>query len=181
MKSAIFLANGFEECEALIVVDLLRRAKLPIDIVSIEDNTHVISSHNVEIICDENINDINFNEYEALILPGGMPGTLNLEKNQKLIKALIKHNNNHKLIAAICAAPSVLGHIGLLDGLNFTCFPSFEEGINGIYQHAYVVQDANIITSCGLAGAFDFAHKIIENLKDIETAQAVFKQIQKIN
>lgn len=179
MKCAIFCANGFEECEALLVVDLLRRAGIEIEIISMNDELEVISSHNVKILADECFIDVNCREYDALILPGGQPGTTNLQANEKLGNAILKHVEEGKLMCAICAAPSVLGHLGILEGKNATCYPSFEDKCIGAIMHTNkVVQDGNIITGKGLGAAIEFSAKIIENLKDKDTAEKILSQIQ---
>lgn len=179
MKCAIFCANGFEECEALLVVDLLRRANIEIEIISMNDELEVTSSHNVKIIADECFMDANFREYDALILPGGLPGTTHLQANERLASILLKHAEQGKLLCAICAAPSVLGHLGILEDKHATCFPTFKDKCTGaLLSEDKVVQDGNIITGKGLGAAIEFASKIIENLIDKETADTVLKQIQ---
>ncbi|MEF9967519.1 MAG: DJ-1/PfpI family protein [Longicatena sp.] len=179
MKTAIFCANGFEECEALLVVDLLRRANMEIDIISMNDTLEVKSSHNVTITADDCFIDTNFHEYDVLVLPGGMPGTKNLQDNERLKTIIKKHNEQNKLICAICAAPSILGQLGLLQNKNATCFPTFKDkciGANLIDDT--VVQDGNIITGVGLGAAIEFACKIIENCIGKEEADKILTQIQ---
>lgn len=179
MKCAIFCANGFEECEALLVTDLLRRANIQIDIVSMNQELEVTSSHNVKIIADECFMDINFSEYDVLILPGGQPGTTHLQENEKLQKVILNHHAKGKLLCAICAAPSILGFLGLLQNKKATCFPTFRDKCTGaLLSDEKVVQDGNIITGKGLGAAIEFAACIINNIQDKETAETVLKQIQ---
>ncbi|MEG0656979.1 DJ-1 family glyoxalase III [Anaerorhabdus sp.] len=179
MKSAIFCANGFEECEALIVVDLLRRANLEIDIISMHEELEVKSSHQVTIIADKSFVDCNFNEYDILILPGGMPGTTHLLEDERLKRVLLHHNKQGKLLCAICAAPSVLGSLGLLENKNATCFPTFQDKCTGaLISDTKVVQDGNIITGKGLGAAIEFASCIIENCLGKEQAEKILNQIQ---
>lgn len=179
MKCAIFCANGFEECEALIVVDMLRRASIEIETISMNETNEVISSHNVKIITDEIFDETNLREYDVLILPGGMPGTTALKENTKLQNALIKHDGQAKLICAICAAPSILGQLGLLKGKRATCYPGYEKFcLDAIMVPDKVVKDDNIITAKGLGAAFEFASIIIETITDKDTAVSIIEQIQ---
>lgn len=179
MKCAIFCANGFEECEALIVVDMLRRASIEIETISMNETNEVISSHNVKIITDEIFDETNLREYEVLILPGGMPGTTVLKENTKLQNALIKHDGQAKLICAICAAPSILGQLGLLKGKRATCYPGYEKFcLDAIMVPDKVVKDDNIITAKGLGAAFEFASIIIETITNKDTAVSIIEQIQ---
>ena len=166
----VFLANGFEECEALAPIDILRRAGFDLKTVGVNGKT-AIGSHNIPIICDITTDEITFENLEAVILPGGMPGTLNLE-NDKTVQAAIDYaNENGLLIGAICAAPSVLGHKGLLNGKNATCFPGFEKDLLGAnVTGEAVVCDSNIITAKGAGVAFNFGFELLNYLKDEKTA-----------
>ena len=166
----VFLANGFEECEALAPIDILRRAGFDLKTVGVSGKT-AIGSHNIPIICDIETDEITFENLDAVILPGGMPGTINLE-NDKTVQAAIDYaNENGLLIGAICAAPSVLGHKGLLNGKNATCFPGFEKDLQGAtVTSEAVVRDGNIITAKGAGVAFDFGFELLSYLKDKKTA-----------
>ncbi len=164
-KCAIFLANGFEECEGLIVVDLLRRAGVPITTVSMSDNLSVISSHGITLQADSLWRDFEEENFEALILPGGKVGTENLDACDALKEVLKKHCEEGKLTCAICAAPSVLGNIGLLKGKHYTCFPSFySKDYEGIYEMELAVRDGNIITGRGMGATIEFAREILKCL-----------------
>ncbi len=166
----VFLANGFEECEALAPIDILRRAGFNVITVGVNGKT-AVGSHNIPVICDITTNEVTFENLEAVILPGGMPGTVNLENNETVQKAIDYANNNGLLIGAICAAPSVLGHKGLLNGKKATCFPGFENDLLGAeYIDTAVVRDGNIITAKGAGVAFSFGFELLSYLKDEKTA-----------
>ena len=174
MKTMIVVTNGLEECEALVTYDLLYRAGIEVELVGLQDE--VLSSHNVLFKAHKNIDNIDENEYECLVLPGGMPGTLNLEKDervQKLIDSFVSHN---KYIAAICAAPSILIHKGLLKDNKFICFPGFENGLTPANEKA--VQDDKFITGKGLGAAIEFSYLIIKNLVSEDKAKEVISKIQ---
>lgn len=164
-KCAIFLADGFEDCEGLITIDILRRGRVTIDTVSMNDSLQVHTSHGVTLQADKLFKDVNTEDYDVLILPGGKAGTANLEKNDRLKQALTKHCESGKLTCAICAAPSILGHLGLLKGKNYTCFPEFEDqSYGGQYQMELAVKDGNIITARGMGATIEFARLILKQL-----------------
>ncbi len=166
----VFLANGFEECEALAPIDILRRAGFNVITVGVNGNI-AIGAHNIPVLCDTTTDEITFENLEAVILPGGMPGTLNLENDKIVEKAIDYTAKNGILIGAICAAPSVLGHKGLLDGKKATCFPGFEKDLLGAtVTNTSVVRDGNIITAKGAGVAFDFGFELLAYLKDEKTA-----------
>ena len=177
-QACIFLATGYEEVEMLTVVDMLRRAKISIDMVSITDQKEVTSSHNVTITADKTLSEVNFDETEMLILPGGIPGTPNLRACDPLCKKLKEFAANGKKVAAVCAAPTVLGELGILAGKKATCYPSFADKLaTGDYVKRPVVTDGNVITSRGMGTCIEFAGAIIEALKDKATADAVKEAI----
>ncbi len=161
----VFLANGFEEIEALAVVDVLRRAELNVITVGVGED-FVIGSHQIPVAADiSEKNMVLDDKVEAIVLPGGMPGTLNLEKSPVVQKAIDWAVENDKLICAICAAPSILGHKGLLDGKKATCFPGFEEELFGAeISKEFVVKNGNIITAKGMGSAVEFGLQIAEQL-----------------
>lgn len=166
-KAAIFLATGFEEIEAISIIDVLRRGEVEIDIVSVSGNESVQGSHGINIISDKLFFDIDFSEYELLILPGGMPGTLNLSKHEGLCELLKEFNKKEKYIAAICAAPSVLGKLNILEGKKVTCYPGYEEELlGGIVTNSDIVRDGNIITGKGAGVAIKFSLDILKLYKD---------------
>ena len=173
-KAAIFLADGFEEMEAIAPIDILRRAGIEVDTVSINSDLKVIGAHGVKLETDINIKDVNVDLYDAVICPGGLPGSTNLRDNDKVISIIKEANSNGKLIAAICAAPIVLDAAGVLD-VNYTTYPTVEKGIkSGTYQtDKKVVLDKNIITSAGPSTATDFAIEIVRYLLDDNSAKTI--------
>lgn len=178
-KVYIFLADGFEEIEGLTVVDLLRRAEIDIQMVSITGKKEVTGSHNITVLADALFEELNFEDADLLVLPGGMPGTRYLGEHEGLGRLLEEFNNRKKLLAAICAAPSVLGTKGLLKGKNATCYPGFEDklvGANAMLQD--VVRDDNVVTSRGMGTAIDFSLALIRELKSEAEASKLAKAIQ---
>lgn len=178
----VFLAPGFEEIEALAVVDVLRRAELDVLTVGVGED-FVIGSHQIPVACDIFERDLILDEkIEAIVLPGGMPGTLNLEKSENVQKAIDWAIENDKLVCAICAAPSILGHKGLLDDKNATCFPGFEDELFGAsISKDYVVKDGQIITARGMGSAIEFGLQIAESLTSKENAQKIRASLQIYN
>lgn len=167
----VFLAEGFEEIEALAVVDILRRAEVPVSTVSIKEKTMIKGAHNITVMTDMVLEDIDSSKIDALILPGGMPGTLHLSKDSRLKQLILDSNKKGILIGAICAAPSILGESNMLIGKDAVCFPGFEEqllGANVLYDK--VVVSDNIVTSRGAGTAMDFGFKLVELLKDKQTS-----------
>jgi 4-methyl-5(b-hydroxyethyl)-thiazole monophosphate biosynthesis len=161
----LFLAEGFEECEALIPLDILRRANIEVKTIGVTGKT-VCGSHNIPVVCDEEIENIEFSsDISAVILPGGMPGTLNLKANKKLENIILEANNNGLIVAAICAAPLILGNLGLLKGKSAICYPGFENELIGAQiSEKCVAKDGNIITAKGVGAAFDFGFEILNAL-----------------
>lgn len=177
-KVYIFLADGFEEIEGLTVVDLLRRAGIEINMVSITGKLQVTGSHKITVLADSLFEETKFDDADMLVLPGGMPGTLHLKEHEGLDKLLRKFHSEKKYIAAICAAPGVLGSKGFLKGKNATCYPGCEEdlaGANVLVRE--VVEDGNMITSRGLGTAIDFSLAIIKKLTDEKTAKEIAYRI----
>ena len=174
MKTMILVANGLEECEALVTYDLLFRAGIETDLVGLENE--ITSSHNVTFKAHKNINDVNTNDYDCLVLPGGMPGTLNLENDNRVQKIIDSFIDSNKYVAAICAAPSILIHKGLLQSNKFICFPGFENGLTPANEKA--TQDNKFITGKGLGAAFEFSYLIIKNLVNEDKAKEVLNKIQ---
>ena len=170
MRCAIFLAKGFEDCEGMITIDMLRRAGIPIDSVSITDDLIVETSHGVRLFADKTWKEIDPSGYDVLILPGGKVGTMNLDGFEPLKNALKAHFESGKLTCAICAAPSVLGHLGILNGRHYTSFPAFaSDSYGGIYETELAVEDGNVITGRGMGATIEFARLIIRRLTDDET------------
>lgn len=177
-KACVFLAPGFEEVEGLTVVDLLRRADVELTMVSIGETRSITGSHGITVEADKLFEEMDYAEQDLLLLPGGMPGTLNLKGCSKLLELLHEFNNQGKLIAAICAAPTVFGHMGILQGKKATCYPGCEDGLGGAqYLTDSVVVDGNITTSRGVGTAIDFALALIAQLYDQEKADAIGESI----
>lgn len=175
----LFLAEGFEEIEALSVVDLLRRADIEIKTVSITDKLEVEGSHKIKVLADSIFESDQLEDGVMLVLPGGLKGTNNLMAHKGLKELLFTYQNNQKKLAAICAAPSILGMNGILRGKKATCFPGFEEKLLGAEPVSEkVVVDGNIITSRGAGTAIDFALSIIAELRNGQLAEQLANTIQ---
>lgn len=173
-KIGIFMADGCEEIEGLAVVDIMRRVGIEITMISISDKKEVTSSHKVTFLADVLKNEVSYDELDGIILPGGMPGTLNLGADDTVIKTIRDFASAGKLVAAICAAPSVLGREGLLQGKKATCHPGFEEKLLGAECLTNpVVRDGNIITSRGMGTAIPFALEIVRYFLDEEAVEKV--------
>ncbi|MBR1855633.1 MAG: DJ-1/PfpI family protein [Oribacterium sp.] len=179
MKVFAFIADGSEEVECLAVVDLLRRAKFDVTLVSINKENRVHTSHDIDIITDTTIDKVNVDDADILFLPGGGEGTKNLKSSKALSDMLLTHAGKNKPIAAICAAPSVLGLLGLLRGRNATCYPGFEDQLTEANcVHDGVVTDGNITTARGLGYALDLGLRLIELYKSPEESKKIKSAIQ---
>lgn len=174
---AVFLADGFEEIEALATVDILRRAHLNVQTVGVGSATPT-GAHNMPIVADLSEQDVVMADIEAVILPGGMPGTLHLEKSAVVQEAVRYAMEHHLPVAAICAAPSILGHGGYLQGKQATCYPGFESELYGAVLCDGVVTDGNITTACGAGVAIDFALELVRLLVSAEEAESIRRGIQ---
>ena len=165
MKIIVFLADGFEEVEALTVVDYLRRMDIEVDMVSINSEKNVKGAHGIEVVTNKLVGDLDLDEYKGVVIPGGLPGATNLQKSSDVIKIVKELNDKEKLVAAICAGPVVLQEAGIIKNRSFTCYPGFQGNIvDGNYTDRHVVKDKNIITGKGPALAVDFALKIVDYL-----------------
>lgn len=174
----VFLADGFEIIEALAPVDMLRRAKIDVKTVGVSSEI-VTSSCGVGVKCDMTIDEFDFYDVEAVVLPGGMPGTLNLENSSAVQKVIDNANNTNAFICAICAAPSILGHKGLLSGKKAVCFPGFENSLEGCESCCeYVVTDGKFITAKGAGVCIDFGLEIVKQLRGGELSDEIRKSIQ---
>ncbi|MEE1248636.1 MAG: DJ-1 family glyoxalase III [Lachnospiraceae bacterium] len=174
----IFFADKCEEIEGLAVVDIIRRAKMNITSISITAEPRVTGSHNITFETDTVLEEVDFDKLDGIILPGGMPGTLNLGANEKVTEAVKKFAKEGKMVAAICAAPSVLGACGVLEGKNACCHPGFEDkltGANVLYEN--VVTDKNVITSRGMGTVIDFGLAIVSYFGDEELLADVKKHL----
>lgn len=174
----IFLADGFEEIEALTPIDMLRRAGVQVTSVSINDTTTVIGAHNIPVIADKTIAEVAIENIDMVILPGGLPGSDNLRMNQKVNAFIDQAVKQEKFVCAICAAPRILGEKGLLKGKKAVCYPGFEKYLTGAsIVDAGCVRDGNIITAKGMGKATEFSLALIEALKDKETADKISSSV----
>ena len=177
-KAGIFFADGFEEVEALTVVDLLRRAGIEALCVSVANKTEAVGSHGIKVAMDTAIDGLDFDSLDVIVCPGGMPGTKNLEKCDKLTEKIKEFNAGGKLIAAICAAPMIFGHLGLLKDKKACIYPDMESeliGANVVYDK--VAKADNIITSRGMGTAIPFGLEIIATLIGKSAADDLAKKI----
>ncbi|GHT34602.1 thiazole biosynthesis protein ThiJ [Bacteroidia bacterium] len=176
MKAYIFFATGFEEIEAVSVIDVLRRAGVEVEAIAIpeeDDEYWVEGAHDISVIGDNNFDDGDFSDGDILILPGGQPGTDNLNANKDLKKLILQYHEQGKYIAAICAAPLILGGLGLLKGKRAVCYPGYEKQLVGaeIATDERVVVDGKIITSKGPGTAIEFGLVLVELLVGKEVAE----------
>lgn len=178
MRTYVFLSEGFEEIEAIAPIDILRRADIEVITVSIGTKKEVCGAHGIKIMADVLFDEVHCSDNDLLMLPGGMPGTKNLDAHQGLKTLLRKHAEHEKLIAAICAAPSILGGMGLLKGKEAVCYPGFEDKLLGAtVSKEKVVQSGNIITAMGAGVAVSFALKLVEVLKGKSASEKIAKAI----
>lgn len=175
----LFLADGFETIEALTVVDVLRRAKMPITTVSITEDKRVVSAQKIAVEADAVFGGCDFSDADMFVLPGGIPGTPNLEAHMGLSNLIDEVAERGGKLAAICAAPSILGKKGLLKEKKATAYPGFEESLIGaLVQEQAVVVDGNIITARGMGTSIDFALAILQELGFEEEAKQIGEGIQ---
>jgi 4-methyl-5(b-hydroxyethyl)-thiazole monophosphate biosynthesis len=172
-KVAVYLAEGFEEIEALTTVDILRRGDIEVDLVAVGENLQVRGAHNIKVVADILIKDISHEVYKMMVLPGGMPGTLNLDSSDTLKKQIIDFDLEKKYIGAICAAPLVIGKMGFLEDRQATCYPGNQSHLfKAIYRDDLdVIVDGNFITSRGPGTAISFGLKLVELLRGEEVSK----------
>ena len=177
-KVSVILADGFEEVEALTVVDLLRRAKIYVDTVSTTEEYTVHGAHGINVQTEDLFEEVNFVESDMIVLPGGIPGTTNLNEHEGVRRVVKDFYNEGKYVGAICAAPTIYGEMGLLEGKNATCYPGMEDKLLGAnWQEQPVVVDGNFVTSRGVGTAIAFALTLVTILKDEETAKSLANSI----
>ena len=177
-KIAVFFAEGYEEIEALTVVDICRRSNIVTDMVSVTGEANVKGSHGINVEMDKLLSEVDFGAYDCIVLPGGMPGTLGLEACQELMEQVDAFYKEGKMVAAICAAPSIFGHRGILKGRRACCYPSFESHLEGAEVTAGPVEvSGNVITSRGMGTAIPFSLAIVEKFCGSEAAEAMGKSI----
>ena len=174
----VFLANGFEEIEALATVDILRRAGVGVVTVGV-GGRNAVGAHGIVVCADIVEDELDIAAIDGVVLPGGMPGTTNLEASAVVQTAVKSAYERGLLVAAICAAPSILGHGGYLNGKKATCYPGFEQELtNAIVTSSGVVRDGNIITASGAGVAVDFALELVRYLVSDEMADSIRGGIQ---
>lgn len=177
-KIAVFFAEGYEEIEALTVVDICRRAGIEVQMVSVSGEQTVKSSHGVGVQMDTTFEAVDFDSLDMLVLPGGMPGTRNLEAHQGLMEQVDAFYRAGKYVAAICAAPSILGHRGILQGRKAGCYPGFEEQLTGAQVSLDPASvDGNVITGRGMGCAIPFGLAIVAQLQGQEQADRIAEGI----
>lgn len=173
----IALANGSEEMEAVITIDILRRAKIQVTVASVEDSLHIVASRGVKLTADKFIAECVDKPWDIIVLPGGMPGAKTLGECDALMQLVAQQVASKKWVAAICAAPAVaLGSREMLKGIRATCFPSFQPQLNqcgAIIENSAVVVDAPFVTSQGPGTAFEFALTIVELTVGMEVRKQV--------
>lgn len=180
MKALIFLADGFEEIEALTAADYLRRLDIDAKLVSIYDRTEVEGASGIKVLADTVLKDADTDSADALIIPGGLPGATNLRDDERVIDAVKSAYEKGKITAAICAGPSVLQKAGIMEGKKATCYPGFEEEVgDAVHTGKNVEKDGNIITGKGPYLAGDFAIEIARALLGDEKAEELSEQVLK--
>lgn len=181
MKALVLLADGFEESEALSPVDVMRRAGIDVRLLSIGTELLVVSSHGIKVVADGLLSE-HEGDYDVVMLPGGMPGSRNLDASDAVRRLLTEAYNNGKLIAAICAAPMVFGHLGFVKDRRVTVYPGFESEMEGaVLTGEQVVTDGNVITAIGAGASFAFGLEIIRSLMGDKTAFDIKNQIKLIS
>lgn len=177
VKGLILLANGFEDTEAITTIDILRRAKINLDLVSVNDNLEIITQSKIIMKAEKLLKDVDLSAYDFLVIPGG-GAVFNVLSKLEVVNDVIKEfDQKKKLIASICAAPSLLGKLGLFKDLKFTCYPSCEEGVDGIYTKEGVEVHQNYITAKSMAYTTNFALEIVKSLLGEEVKDTVEKAI----
>lgn len=177
-KIAVHLAEGFEEIEAVGIIDVLRRADLDVSVISVTGNLLVTGAHQLKIAADVLFEHVDYSIMDMIVLPGGMPGSANLDAHAGLKAQIQKFDQEKKQLAAICAAPLVYGNLGLLEGKQAVCYPGFESHLKGAEVLTVpVVESGHVITGRGPGVVLQFALKIVEKVVSVEKAKLVAKQM----
>ncbi len=177
-KVCVFFGTGYEEIEALTVVDILRRAGVETDMVSVMGERTVMGSHQIPVVMDKLLSEVDFDSVDVLVLPGGLAGTKNLEACEALMEKVDAFVTEGKTVCAICAAPSILGHRGHLKGKKAIAYPGFEDQLTGAQVVCEpAVRDGNIITGRGMGCSIPFALEILKYLTDEQTAKAMAEKV----
>lgn len=173
MKALVFLANGFEEMEMTYPVSILRAAGFDVVTISIMDTIQVVGSHGINIIADSLFENIDLTDADIIILPGGQPGTEKLDSFAPL-KSIIMYYAENKAVAAICAAPSILGKMGILNGKKAICYPGYEKELkDAVISNSKVVTDGNLITAAGPGVAKEFAFEIVRYIGTVKEYEKI--------
>jgi 4-methyl-5(b-hydroxyethyl)-thiazole monophosphate biosynthesis len=177
-KIAVHLAEGFEEIEAVSIIDVLRRADIDVIVVSVTGKLEVTGAHQLKVLADKLFEEVNYDDLFMIVLPGGMPGASNLDAHAGLKAQIMKFSAENKQLAAICAAPLVFGNMGILSGKKAVCYPGFEKYLKGAEILTIpVIESGNLITGRGPGAAIRFALKIVEKAVSAEKAELVAKQM----
>lgn len=177
-KIAVHLADGFEEIEAISIIDVLRRADIDVVVTSVTGKLEVTGAHQLKVLADKLFDAVNYNDLSMIVLPGGMPGAANLDAHEGLRAQIVKFNNENKPLAAICAAPLVYGNLGILKGKQAVCYPGFEKYLKGAeVLNCPVAESDNVITGRGPGAAIQFALKLVEKLVSAEKAELIARQM----
>lgn len=178
-KVTVFIADGTEEVECLTTVDILRRAGIETQLVSITDNLATVSSHDITIVADKTFDEASFDDSDMIFIPGGMPGTTHMSEHEGLAEVIKDFARNGKRVAAVCAGPSVIGRLGLLEGKKATCFPGWEDKLLGATCTGEgVVTDGIFTTGRGLGFSIDLALELVKLLEGTELADDIKGRIQ---
>ncbi len=178
IKGLMILADGFEQVEALATSDIIERShEISIDLVSLSETKEAISSHKTRLLLSKSISEIDSEEYDFLVLPGGKIGMENLKNSAKVQQIVLSFHKNNKLISAICASPSIFGHLGLLKGKKYTCFPGFESS-EGEYINASVIKDGKMITGHSMAYSIEFGLEIVDYFLGKEAVKRIRNGIE---
>jgi protein deglycase len=177
-KIAVHMADGFEEIEAISIIDVLRRAELDVVVASVTGRLEVTGAHQLKILADKLFEEVNYDDVFMIVLPGGMPGASNLDAHEGLKAQIVKFNNENRPLAAICAAPLVYGNLGILNGKQAVCYPGFEKFMKGAeVMNQPVAESGNVITGRGPGAAIQFALKLVEKLVSAEKAGLIASQM----
>lgn len=177
-KIAVHMADGFEEIEAISIIDVLRRADLDVIVTSVTGKLEVTGAHQLKILADKLFEQVNYDEVIMIVLPGGMPGASNLDAHEGLKAQIVKFNNENKPLAAICAAPLVYGNLGIMEGKQAVCYPGFEKYLKGAQMlNSPVAESGNVITGRGPGAAIQFALKLVEKLVSADKAELLASQM----
>ena len=173
---AVHLATGFEEIEAITIIDILRRAELNVVIISVTGDPLVRGAHQIPVTTDKLFADVNYESVDMIILPGGTEGAENLDRHNGLKSQIVNFHHAGKPIGAICAAPMILGHLGLLEGKNVVCYPGYEKELKGAkVGNTSAVVDGKLVTGRGIGAALNFSLEIVKMLSGKEKADKLAK------